>query len=214
MRYKGIRHAGMAIAGVAGLAWVVMAGSPAGSADITGRGITVEGDTHLPGLNYRICVSTPASANAWAQVTTRVSYYDGDRDLGFNTAGPGSSEVCINWAAAGEGTHNLRATLLWTTLDRFGNPVEHTDSTDTVAVLVSVPTTTPPITTTPPVTTPPVTTTLPPTTTPVAEWRLNGSYNVGDTVTYEGVKYRCIQAHTAYAPNWTPPLTPALWQRL
>ncbi|MGY0502151.1 carbohydrate-binding protein [Nocardia sp. FBN12] len=45
-------------------------------------------------------------------------------------------------------------------------------------------------------------------------WQLNGTYKVGDVVTYEGAKYQCRQAHTAYAPNWTPPNTPALWQRL
>ncbi|MEU4320951.1 carbohydrate-binding protein [Nocardia fluminea] len=45
-------------------------------------------------------------------------------------------------------------------------------------------------------------------------WQLNGTYKVGDIVTYDGAKYQCRQAHTAYAPNWTPPNTPALWQRL
>ncbi|WP_082843701.1 carbohydrate-binding protein [Nocardia salmonicida] len=45
-------------------------------------------------------------------------------------------------------------------------------------------------------------------------WQLNAIYNVGDVVTYDGAKYQCRQAHTAYAPNWTPPNTPALWQKL
>ncbi|WP_346218109.1 carbohydrate-binding protein, partial [Amycolatopsis pretoriensis] len=38
------------------------------------------------------------------------------------------------------------------------------------------------------------------------------AYKVGDTVTYNGVSYRCIQPHTAIA-GWEPPNTPALWQR-
>ncbi len=37
------------------------------------------------------------------------------------------------------------------------------------------------------------------------------AYNVGDTVTYNGVTYQCLQAHTSQ-PDWTPPVTPALWK--
>ncbi|SEF28534.1 chitin-binding protein [Amycolatopsis pretoriensis] len=74
-------------------------------------------------------------------------------------------------------------------------------------------TTTPPPTTT----TPPPTTTRPPTTTPTTPpssgtWAAGTAYKVGDTVTYNGVSYRCIQPHTAIA-GWEPPNTPALWQR-
>ena len=38
-------------------------------------------------------------------------------------------------------------------------------------------------------------------------------YAAGDIVTYEGARYRCLQAHTSQ-PGWTPPAVPALWQRL
>ncbi|WP_067691816.1 carbohydrate-binding protein [Nocardia jejuensis] len=48
----------------------------------------------------------------------------------------------------------------------------------------------------------------------VAAWQQGATYQVGDVVTYNGAEYRCIQAHTAHAPNWTPDLTPALWQKL
>ncbi|MBL1072974.1 lytic polysaccharide monooxygenase [Nocardia sp. 2] len=85
-------------------------------------------------------------------------------------------------------------------------------------------TTTPPATTTrPPVTTnPPVTTrppgTRPPTTTagptPAGEWKVHAQYAIGEVVTYQGGRYRCLQAHTVHDPNWTPTATPALWQRL
>ncbi|MFC7983202.1 M20/M25/M40 family metallo-hydrolase [Streptomyces sp. NPDC057336] len=44
-------------------------------------------------------------------------------------------------------------------------------------------------------------------------WRLGATYAAGDTVTYDGVRYRCLQGHTAY-PGWEPPNVPALWQRL
>ena len=36
------------------------------------------------------------------------------------------------------------------------------------------------------------------------------SYSVGDRVQYNGVLYKCIQAHTAQS-EWTPDATPALW---
>ncbi|MFI1920211.1 carbohydrate-binding protein [Nocardia sp. NPDC020380] len=45
-------------------------------------------------------------------------------------------------------------------------------------------------------------------------WQQGANYNVGDVVSYGGLEYQCIQAHTAYAPDWTPPQTPALWQQL
>ncbi|MET9212002.1 MULTISPECIES: carbohydrate-binding protein [unclassified Nocardia] len=45
-------------------------------------------------------------------------------------------------------------------------------------------------------------------------WQLGATYQVGDKVTYDGAEYQCRQSHTAHAPNWTPPNTPALWQKL
>ncbi|MCM6772600.1 lytic polysaccharide monooxygenase [Nocardia sp. CDC159] len=44
-------------------------------------------------------------------------------------------------------------------------------------------------------------------------WKVGASYKVGDVVTHEGKRWKCLQAHTAWASNWTPPATPALWQR-
>jgi len=43
------------------------------------------------------------------------------------------------------------------------------------------------------------------------EWNIGEHYAVGDIVKYHGKKYRCIQAHTVDAANWTPDATPALW---
>lgn len=65
---------------------------------------------------------------------------------------------------------------------------------------------------------PPTSTTTPPagttTTVPPAAnaWAAGATYAVGDTVTYNGKTYRCLQAHTAYDPTWTPAATPALWK--
>ncbi|KES04982.1 peptidase M28 [Streptomyces toyocaensis] len=44
-------------------------------------------------------------------------------------------------------------------------------------------------------------------------WQLGATYAAGDVVTYNGVRYRCIQGHTAY-PGWEPPNVPALWERV
>jgi hypothetical protein len=74
--------------------------------------------------------------------------------------------------------------------------------------------TTPPTTrpTTSPATRPPTT---PPTTPPGSgtTWAAGHAYRVGDVVTYAGISYRCLQAHTAQT-GWEPPIVPALWQRL
>jgi chitinase len=42
-------------------------------------------------------------------------------------------------------------------------------------------------------------------------WAPGVAYAVGDTVTYNGVVYKCIQAHTSQT-GWEPPNVPALWQ--
>jgi chitodextrinase len=59
-------------------------------------------------------------------------------------------------------------------------------------------------------------TTQPPTTQPPAgatSWAAYTAYTVGQTVTYAGVSYRCLQSHTSL-PGWEPPNVPALWQRI
>ncbi|MFC6554422.1 carbohydrate-binding protein, partial [Nonomuraea cavernae] len=51
------------------------------------------------------------------------------------------------------------------------------------------------------------------TSTPGGTWKAGTAYAVGSQVTYAGLTYRCIQAHTALT-GWEPPNVPALWQRL
>ncbi|MEZ0077041.1 glycoside hydrolase family 75 protein [Planotetraspora sp. GP83] len=46
-----------------------------------------------------------------------------------------------------------------------------------------------------------------------AAWAPNTSYAVGARVTYNGVDYECLQAHTSLT-GWEPPNVPALWKRL
>jgi len=48
---------------------------------------------------------------------------------------------------------------------------------------------------------------------PVLQWEPQTPYNVGDVVKYQGVLYKVIQAHTSQS-DWTPPIVPALFERL
>lgn len=43
-------------------------------------------------------------------------------------------------------------------------------------------------------------------------WQSGVAYAVGDRRQYDGLLYRCVQAHTSQA-DWTPDVTPALWVR-
>ncbi|NUT33604.1 MAG: cellulose-binding protein [Hamadaea sp.] len=52
-----------------------------------------------------------------------------------------------------------------------------------------------------------------PTQNPGGTWAPNTYYAVGATVTYGGLSYRCIQAHTSLS-GWEPPNVPALWTRI
>ena len=45
----------------------------------------------------------------------------------------------------------------------------------------------------------------------IPNWAPNVAYSVGSLVMFQGVEYKCIQAHTSQS-DWTPPATPALWQ--
>ncbi|MCX4787602.1 alpha-lytic protease prodomain-containing protein [Streptomyces sp. NBC_01221] len=58
---------------------------------------------------------------------------------------------------------------------------------------------------------PPTDPTDPPTD-PGGGWAAGTFCNAGDRVTYGGVAYRCLQAHSAMA-GWEPPNVPALWER-
>jgi beta-glucanase (GH16 family) len=53
----------------------------------------------------------------------------------------------------------------------------------------------------------------PTTSTGTTTWAPNVWYAIGATVTYNGVSYRCQQAHTSQV-GWEPPNVPALWVRL
>lgn len=44
-------------------------------------------------------------------------------------------------------------------------------------------------------------------------WNSSATYAVGDRVRYNGVLYKCLQAHTAQA-TWTPTDAPSLWAKV
>ncbi|CAL9337043.1 hypothetical protein SUDANB146_00186 [Streptomyces sp. enrichment culture] len=48
---------------------------------------------------------------------------------------------------------------------------------------------------------------------PGGTWAIGSVYQAGDTVTYGGATYRCLQGHQART-GWEPPNVPALWQRV
>ncbi|MFI8949167.1 alpha-lytic protease prodomain-containing protein [Streptomyces sp. NPDC053750] len=48
---------------------------------------------------------------------------------------------------------------------------------------------------------------------PGGTWAAGTVYQPGDTATYGGATYRCLQGHQAQ-PGWEPPNVPALWQRV
>jgi predicted carbohydrate-binding protein with CBM5 and CBM33 domain len=62
-----------------------------------------------------------------------------------------------------------------------------------------------------------VTPTPTPTTTPTQQpggtWAAGTAYTSGNTVTYGGSTYKCVQPHTAIS-GWEPPNVPALWQKV
>lgn len=102
---------------------------------------------------------------------------------------------------------------------QIGTPTTtSTTATTTTSSAPTTTTTTNPSTTNSTTTNPSTsTTTKPPTTTtaPAANaWAAGKKYAIGDKVTYGGSTYRCLQAHTALDPNWTPAATPALWAKI
>lgn len=58
---------------------------------------------------------------------------------------------------------------------------------------------------------PTATVTPTPTGSPGGTWTAGTAYRAGDAVTYGGLGYVCLQAHTAQA-GWEPPNVPALWR--
>lgn len=45
-----------------------------------------------------------------------------------------------------------------------------------------------------------------------SQWESGTAYEVRDRRQYDGLLYRCVQAHTSQ-DEWTPPQVPALWVR-
>lgn len=44
-------------------------------------------------------------------------------------------------------------------------------------------------------------------------WQPNKTYTKDERVNYEGILYKCLQAHTSQ-DNWTPTATPSLWAKV
>lgn len=65
----------------------------------------------------------------------------------------------------------------------------------------------------PPGSSPSASPTTGPTAGPGGTWQAGRTYTAGDTVTYGGATYRCVQGHTAQV-GWEPPNVQSLWQRV
>ena len=46
-----------------------------------------------------------------------------------------------------------------------------------------------------------------------ANWQSNVAYAKDDRVNYDGILYKCLQAHTSQ-DNWTPTAAPSLWAKV
>ena len=47
----------------------------------------------------------------------------------------------------------------------------------------------------------------------ISNWQIGTAYNIGQEAVYNGVTYKCLQAHTA-EPGWTPDVVAALWSKV
>ncbi|HEY8374152.1 MAG TPA: lytic polysaccharide monooxygenase [Pseudonocardiaceae bacterium] len=138
--------------------------------------------------------------------TANYEYYLGDRLVAvFDGGGQQPPETVSHTINLGNVSGRQKLLAIWNIADT-ANAFYACVDLDVNGGSGNPPTTT--TTTTPPPTT--TTTTNPPVN---GTWAPNTYYPVGSTVTYDGVTYRCIQAHTSL-PGWEPPNTPALWQRL
>ncbi|MFI7547615.1 glycosyl hydrolase [Actinoplanes sp. NPDC049599] len=116
-----------------------------------------------------------------------------------------------NGTTAGAVTHQISGTARYVRMYGTERGTPYGYSLFEFKVFGSCGSTTPPTTTAPttnPTTTPPTT---PATTPPAANaWAANTAYAVGQIVTYNGARFRCLQAHTSLV-GWEPPNVPALW---
>jgi hypothetical protein len=116
-----------------------------------------------------------------------------------------------NGSTAGAVTHQISGTARYVRVYGTERGTPYGYSLFEFKVFGSCGSTTPP-TTTPPTTNPTTTPPTTPTTTPPAAnaWAANTAYAVGQIVTYNGARFRCLQAHTSLV-GWEPPNVPALW---
>ncbi|MBF6326954.1 lytic polysaccharide monooxygenase [Nocardia transvalensis] len=164
--------------------------------------------------------------------TANWEYYIGDTRVGFidgKNEQPG--EKVTHTIDLGQFSGRQKLLAVWNigdTENAFYSCVDLQIGGDGSAPPSATPTPSNPPTTTPAPTTPPSSSPTPtppsssPTTTPptstggtpdARQWQAHASYRIGDTVTYNGTRYRCLQAHTVHDPNWTPDATPALWEQ-
>lgn len=141
---------------------------------------------------------TPGGTNCVAPYSSS-TVYTGGMQASYN-----GRNWTAKWWTQGE-TPSTGGSGVWADNGACGggsNPTA-TPTTSVPTPTASVPTATP--------------TTSVPTATPTAStgtttWVANHAYSIGNLVTYNGLTYKCIQAHTSLV-GWEPPNVPALWQK-
>lgn len=150
---------------------------------------------------------TPTSATGCTAPTyNNSSVYTGGQQVTYN-----GHTWQAKWWTQGEAP-STGGSGVWTDLGPCGSGGSNPTATPTKAA-TATPTSQPP-TATPTngaTATPTKASTATPTPSGIPAWQPNTAYSVGQEVTYNGVTYKCIQAHTSQV-GWEPPNVPALWQ--
>ncbi|MVU78141.1 hypothetical protein GPX89_12910 [Nocardia sp. ET3-3] len=174
----------------------------------------VQGETFTLADAAKLADFAKSKGLAW------VSMWSATRDKPCPNGGAYADPTCSGIAQQDNAFQHAFAGLGGSTPPTTTAPTTTAPVTTTVPVTTTAPvTTTPPPTTTPPTKTvaPSTTTAAPPTSSTkpsVQAWQVGATYKIGDTVTYDGSTYRCLQAHTVDDPTWTPSNTPALWEKV
>ncbi|MDF5752114.1 lytic polysaccharide monooxygenase [Spongiactinospora sp. TRM90649] len=160
-----------------------------------------------PAANVGDTVSFKWSIPVRHATSTWEYYVGGTRLAVFNDGGRQPSSTVTHSVSLGGRTGRIKLLAIWNIADTAMAFYSCVDLQVGPGGPDPTPTPTPTISQTP---TP--TPTVTPTSGPVTNWAAGTSYAAGDRVTYNGVTYRCSQAHTAMS-GWEPPNVPALWQR-
>jgi chitin-binding protein len=183
-----------------------------------GSSFTILDNSSLPWpvTNIGSTVTVQWKLTAAHRTSTWEYFVDGRLHTTFNQNGSQpSSSISHTLTGLPSGRHTILARWnIYDTVNAFYSCIDVNVGGGTLPTATPTPVRTPTPTPVRTATPTPVRTPTPVTSTPSSTtWAPNVSYAVGAVVTYQGVSYRCIQAHTSLV-GWEPPNTPALWSRI